>query len=370
MNSYLALGLMSGTSLDGVDLAYCRFTYKNDNWIYKILNTATLAYEKSWIDRLSTLPEASAARFVRENHAYGFFLGTLVKNFIGTNNIRPDFVSSHGHTIFHQPREHITLQLGDGAYLAAAAGLPVVCDFRTLDIALGGQGAPLVPIGDRLLFPDYEFCLNLGGIANVSFEEKGRRVAFDICACNMLLNTLANELDLAYDAGGQTARQGTLHPPTLTELNQAAFFSAPYPKSLGKEWVDAHSLRTLQAAPVSVADKLHTAAHHIAQQIARAIQAVGDKAAAADPEDQRTSGRRKRVLLTGGGAFNAYLEELIRQYLGPAYRVEVPDPELVNFKEALIFAFLGVLRWRQEVNCLSSSTGASKDNVGGAIYFN
>jgi anhydro-N-acetylmuramic acid kinase len=317
---------------------------------------------------LKSLPEASAARFVQENHAYGFFLGTLIKNFISTNNLIPDFVSSHGHTIFHQPQEHLTLQLGDGAYLAAAAGVPVICDFRTLDIALGGQGAPLVPIGDRLLFPDYEYCLNLGGIANVSFEDQGRRVAFDTCACNMLLNTLANELGQAYDTGGQTARQGTLHEQTLTELNQATFFAATYPKSLGKEWVDANSLRTLQGAPVSVADKLHTASHHIAQQIARAIQSVGGSPAL--QEKQRVPAAYQRVLLTGGGAFNAYLVELIRHYLGPAYEVVVPEPELVNFKEALIFAFLGVLRWRQEVNCLSSATGASRDNVGGAIYYN
>lgn len=359
MNSFFAIGLMSGTSLDGVDLAYCRFTYKNDRWIYKILYTTTLIYEKGWIERLNNLIDAPAAHFVQENHAYGHYLGTLIKNFVSTNNLKPDFVSSHGHTIFHQPREHISFQLGHGAYLAAAAGLPVVCDFRTLDIALGGQGAPLVPIGDRLLFPEYEYCLNLGGIANVSFEERGRRMAFDTCACNMLLNTLANERGQAYDAGGQMARQGNLHQPTLDELNQASFFSTPYPKSLGKEWVDAHSLLTLRSAPLSVEDKLQTGSHHIAQQIARAIQSVNQPA-----------GKPQRVLLTGGGAFNIFLVELIRKYLGPAYEVVVPEPELVNFKEALVFAFLGVLRWRQEINCLSSSTGASKDNVGGAIYFN
>lgn len=359
MNTFHAIGLMSGTSLDGVDLAYCRVTYKNENWIYKILNTATFIYEKNWADRLNRLPDVSAAFFVQENHAYGHYLGTLVKEFIQSNNLQPDFVSSHGHTIFHQPREHLTFQLGDGAYLAAAAGLPVVCDFRTLDIALGGQGAPLVPIGDRLLFSDYDFCLNLGGIANVSFEDQERRVAFDTCACNMLLNTLANELGLPYDEGGRIARQGRLHEATLTELNQADFFLAPYPKSLGREWVDVNSLRTLHAAPLSTADKLQTACHHIAMQVARSIQAV----------ERSTIGQR-RVLLTGGGAFNTYLVELIRLYLGTSYEGVVPEAELVNFKEALIFAFLGVLRWRQEVNCLSSATGASRDNVGGAIYFN
>jgi anhydro-N-acetylmuramic acid kinase len=367
MNSYHVIGLMSGTSLDGVDLAFCRFTYKNDNWIYKILNTTTLIYEKSWLDRLKNLPDTSASHFVRENHAYGKYLGSLIKNFIYANDLRPDFVSSHGHTIFHQPQEHLSFQLGDGAYLAAAAGLPVVCDFRTLDIALGGQGAPLVPIGDRLLFPQYDYCLNLGGIGNISFEDQGRRVAFDTCACNMLLNSLANECGLPYDDGGQIARQGKLNQPTFDLLNQADFFAAPHPKSLGKEWVDANSMRTLQQASASLPDKLHTASHHIALQIAQAIQATQ---AALAPTSAQEQPRRGRILLTGGGAFNSFLVELIRHYLGTGFEVVVPEPELVNFKEALVFAFLGVLRWRQQVNCLSSATGASQDNVGGAVYFN
>ena len=358
MNTYHIIGLMSGTSLDGVDLAYCSFTLDKGNWIYKILNTTTIEYSEDWLTRLTTLSQASAPEFVAADHAYGKHLGDLISNFVKVNHLTPDFVSSHGHTIFHQPAQHISWQLGHGAYIAAAAGLPVVSDFRTLDIALGGQGAPLVPIGDQLLFKDFDFCLNLGGIANISFEHQNRRIAYDISACNMLLNTLANELNLAYDKNGETARSGKLDKDLLQQLNAPAYFSASFPKSLGKEWVDENSLRSISASGISIPDKLHTACHHIAFQISEAVKTVG-----------KTT-QKPRMLVTGGGAFNTFLIELLQKYLGEACDIVVPEPEVVSFKEALIFAFLGVLRWRNEVNCLSSVTGASKDNVGGSIYQN
>jgi anhydro-N-acetylmuramic acid kinase len=353
---YQVIGLMSGTSLDGVDLAYCVFTYENENWIYKILNTNTFPYTPAWKDRLRGLMTASGPELVAADHLYGRYLGELVGDFIRDQDLHPDFVASHGHTIFHEPARHLTLQIGHGAYLAAAAGLPVVCDFRTLDVALGGQGAPLVPIGDQLLFKEYDFCLNLGGISNISFAATQGRMAYDIGACNMLLNTLANQKGLEYDADGDLARQGQLSADLLTQLNQPDFFQAPYPKSLGKEWVDQHSLATLLAADLPVEDKLHTACRHIAYQIGQALrQAAGTRA-------------NQKLLLTGGGALNQFLVELIRAEAGPAFTVVVPDAQLINFKEALIFAFLGVLRWHQSPNCLRSVTGARFDNIGGAVY--
>jgi anhydro-N-acetylmuramic acid kinase len=300
----------------------------------------------------------AGAELVRTDHLYGRYLGELVRDFIRDNDLQPSFVASHGHTIFHEPAQHLTLQIGHGAYLAAAAGTPVVCDFRTLDIALGGQGAPLVPIGDRLLFKDYDFCLNLGGIANISFETSQGRLAYDIGACNMLLNTLANQKGLEYDANGELARQGNLSPDLLSQLNRPAFFQAPYPKSLGKEWVDQHSLATLLAADLPVEDKLHTACRHIAYQIGQAVrQAAG-------------AGDQQKLLLTGGGAHNQFLVELIRQELPPRVAAVVPESQLINFKEALIFAFLGLLRWQQTPNCLQQVTGARHDNIGGAVYLN
>jgi anhydro-N-acetylmuramic acid kinase len=357
MIEHHVIGLMSGTSLDGVDLAYCSFTLDKGNWIYKIFNTTTIEYSKDWIIRLSALPQATAAEFVAADHAYGRYLGELVRNFVQENQLNPAFISSHGHTIFHEPSRHISWQLGHGAYLASAAGLPVVCDFRTLDIALGGQGAPLVPIGDKLLFPGYEFCLNLGGIANISFEHQGSRIAYDISACNMLLNTLAGQLSQPYDKNGDLARSGKFNETLFEELNTPSYFTQPFPKSLGKEWVDRNSLKSLQHSLTSVPDKLHTVCHHIAFQISQAVKMVG-----------KTT-KKPRILVTGGGAFNVFLIEQLRTYLGETCEVVIPEPELVSFKEALIFAFLGVLRRQNEINCLSSVTGADKDNVGGAVYW-
>lgn len=354
MDTYHVIGLMSGTSLDGVDIALCKFTYKDDNWIYNILDAATFIYPDNWIESLQGAETATARQLVALDHTYGAYLGQQVKAFLQQQAVQPDFVASHGHTIFHQPEQHISLQLGNGAYLAANAQLPVVCDFRTLDIALGGQGAPLVPIGDKFLFDQYDFCINLGGISNVSYATNGQRQAFDISACNMLLNTLANSISLPYDAGGALARTGKLLPNLLAELNAPLYFAQAAPKSLGKEWVLAHSLASIANSCGTVADKLHTVCHHIAMQLKQALP--------------RLHQQQHRVLLTGGGAFNLYLVELIRHYLGEDYRVEVPEPEVVSFKEALIFAFLGVLRWRGEHNCLRSVTGAAHNNSGGAIY--
>jgi len=356
-NSYHVIGLMSGTSLDGVDLAYCLFTYEKENWIYKILNTTTFLYSTEWEQKLLRGMQLSGAELTATDHAYGRYLGEFVKTFIADNDLQPDFVSSHGHTIFHLPEQDLTLQIGHGAYLAAAAGLPVVCDFRTLDIALGGQGAPLVPIGDELLFGNYDFCLNLGGIANISFSHGGTRVAYDICACNMLLNTLANQLNLPYDQDGTLAQSGKFSPELLHKLNTADYFQSSYPKSLGKEWVDQNSLAHLLGSDLPVTDKLQTACHHIATQIAASVQSIANQTA------------QPSLLVTGGGAFNSYLVQLIREAVEPSINVIVPEPELINFKEALIFAFLGVLRWEQIPNCLSSVTGARQDNVGGAIYW-
>lgn len=352
--SYHVIGLMSGTSLDGLDIAHCRITYKSQNWIYEILNTTTSTYDDILLESLRTVETASALDLVALDHSFGRFVGQQVRAFVEQHQLQPDFIASHGHTIFHQPEKHISLQIGHGAYIAAHAKLPVVSDFRTLDIALGGQGAPLVPIGDELLFNAYDYCINLGGIANVSYNQNGQRIAFDTSACNMLLNALANSIGKPYDENGNTARSGSLDQSLLQQLNAPAYFSAPAPKSLGKEWVLAHSHASITDSTASVADKLNTVCHHIAQQLTQALPPLHEGL--------------HRVLLTGGGAFNLYLVEQIQRQLGAAYQVEVPEPEVVSFKEALIFAFLGVLRWRGEHNCLSSVTGASRNNIGGSIY--
>jgi anhydro-N-acetylmuramic acid kinase len=277
-------------------------------------------------------------------------LGEVVLDFVHKHKLSPDFIASHGHTVYHMPSNGLTFQFGDGAEIAAASGLQVVCDFRSTDIALGGQGAPLVPIGDKYLFGNYTYCLNLGGIANISFDKYGKRRAFDICPCNIPLNKMAAKFDMLYDDKGAIAASGKVNSKLLDILNDDAYYSQSPPKSLDGNWAKYYFMRMVDKSKSSNEDKMRTICEHIAMQIS-----------AAAPYKKGES-----MLVTGGGAYNTFLMERIKA-LCPA-KVIIPDNKTVEFKEALIFAFLGVLRMRGEINCLSSVTGARKDSIGGAVY--
>lgn len=345
------LGLMSGTSLDGVDLALC------DIWDsgYRILAADTVAYPAEWKQRLSTLENASALDYALAHAELGHFFGHVINKFLEDKE-RPEAIASHGHTIFHQPARGLTTQIGDGDAIAAETGLPVVSNFRTLDVALGGQGAPLVPIGDELLFGQYDACLNLGGIANISYRFDDVRVAYDICPCNMALNRLAAMLGHPYDKGGANARSGDVHTCLLHELDALEYYTLPGPKSLGKEWFVGEFWPLVKAflgvvpSHPQVRDALATVTSHIAMQIARVVEAQGIKT----------------LLVTGGGAWNSYLVDLVGEYC-PEVRITVPDALIVNYKEAIVFAFLGYLRMGGKVNTLASVTGAKCDSVGGNL---
>ncbi len=348
MDSYRIVGLMSGTSLDGLDIALCHFTM-DENWSFEIVAAETVSYDEAFKVKLSGLSKGSAIDLARFNIDFGRYCGEKVADFIKREKVAADFIASHGHTIFHQPAAGYTCQIGDGAALSVAAGLPVVCDFRTTDVALHGQGAPLVPIGDQLLFREYSYCLNLGGIANISFEKDGKRLAFDISACNILFNHLALEKGLSYDKDGEIAKSGKVHSGLLEKLDAGKYYSKAFPKSLGREDVDIilNEHFTMNSYSLNTEDLMATAVEHVARQIGKYAE----------------SGK---MLVTGGGAFNSYLMARIKKYSGAT--LILPDPLLVNYKEALIFAFLGLRRWRSEYNCLSSVTGANRDNIGGAIY--
>jgi anhydro-N-acetylmuramic acid kinase len=282
---------------------------------------------------------------------FGYFSGVAAKKFMLKHRIKPNFIAAHGHTIFHQPGLQLTFQIGCGATVAAITGVDTCCDFRSTDVALGGQGAPLVPIGDELLFSDFDLCLNLGGFANISFRKANKRLAYDICPANIVLNELAQQLNKSYDRNGALARKGQLNNNLLEELNNIPYYSLKAPKSLGKEWVKEQVWPLLnRAKKSSVEDKLATFCYHIAEQVA-----------------QSTKGQaRRKMLVTGGGAFNGFLMTALKA--SSAVTLVVPDRLSVSFKEALIFAFLGVLRSRDQVNALRSVTGAKKDSVGGAWY--
>ena len=340
---------MSGTSLDGLDLAACRFTF-DKKWNFEILKVNTISYSHKWVNKLANAADLNALDFAFLHNEYGKFIGKQVVDFCSDLTEKPAIISSHGHTIFHQPSMHLTVQAGNGAFIAAATGIPAICDFRNLDIALGGQGAPLVPIGDELLFGEYEFCLNLGGIANVSFRENDERKAFDICPANMAFNHFAKELDYEYDLNGSMGRSGHVHHELLNLLNLLDFYQIKGPKSLGREWFTTHFLPLIYSFQLSPEDTLRTLYEHVSDQLTNAV-------------DKYPKGQ---ILITGGGAHNVFLVELFSEKT--KHKTIVPSSQIIDFKEAIIFAFLGVLRLRNEINCLKSVTGAHHNNSGGVIY--
>lgn len=338
---------MSGTSLDGLDVAYCEFWLEKNKWNFKILKAETISYSLEWKNLFLACETATALQLIENHKVFGAFCGNVVKQFCATNTIHPDFVSSHGHTIFHQPQKNITFQLGCGATIAAVSGFKTVCDFRSTDVALYGQGAPLVPIGDELLFNEYDYCLNLGGFANVSFKENGNRIAFDICPVNIVLNHLSEQKGKPYDDNGTWARNAITDVDLLNKLNTIPFYGKSGPKSLGKEWVLETIMPLLKNSTASVDDLLNTFTLHAAEQIAKTF-------------------KKGKVLVTGGGAFNCFLIEQIKQKSD--VEICIPANNTIQFKEAMLFAFIGVLRITEQNNALKSATGASKDNCGGAVY--
>lgn len=351
--THTIIGLMSGTSLDGVDLVCCTFTYKNGKWSFTIKSSETVKYNLVWKNKLKQVENESALQLALLDVNYGHYLGKLVKSFIYKYNLQPDFVASHGHTVFHQPKNKLTKQIGSGAAIAAEVNLPVVCDFRSLDVALGGQGAPLVPIGDKLLFSNANACINLGGFANISYSKNSRVIAYDICPVNIVLNALAEKLGKEYDKGGSLAKKGKVNLVLLDKLNHLSFYGQKPPRSLGKEWVLENIFPLLNSKSVSVVDQIRTFTEHAAIQIANELLHFKKDAL---------------VLYTGGGTFNDFLMQRIQHHTHVS--MVIPDRKIIEYKEAIIFAFLGLLRMLETPNALRSVTGSVKDNVGGCVYFN
>jgi anhydro-N-acetylmuramic acid kinase len=346
---------MSGTSLDGLDLAYCQIWKKLGRWEFKILESKSVSYNKETFNKLKKSIYLPADELLIFHNTYGTWLGEHAKKFIEEYNLEVDFISSHGHTTHHQPARGLTFQIGSGQHLANASGQKVVCDFRTNDVALGGQGAPLVPIGDRLFFSSYDFCLNLGGISNISFEQNGKRLAYDIGLANMILNHITQKVQLAYDEDGQLARKGTLNKGLLQQLNALEFYSLPFPKSIGFEWFVEKVVPIVDGTVDSLENLLRTAIHHICEQVALQVQ-------------QQATKKENTLLVTGGGALNSFLIDTLQEKLGSTTKVETPSKTLIEYKEALVFGLMGVLRLEQEINCLSSVTGAKRDSSSGVVF--
>ena len=349
--TYKVIGVMSGTSLDGIDLAAVEFTILDQKWSFKILEKETISYTENWVNQLKEAVTFSEEKLTQMNENYTILLGGIIKDFINKFHLEDiDAVCSHGHTILHQPQNGFTLQIGNLPTIAKIVGTKVVCNFRVQDVQLGGQGAPLVPIGDRILFSEYDYCLNLGGFSNISFEENNNRIAFDISPVNTVLNFYANKLGLDYDDKGEISRSGKLNSDLLNELNALEYYSKPFPKSLGFEFVKEIVLPLIENYPIAIEDKIHTFTEHIALQTAKVLPSKNGK-----------------LLVTGGGAYNTFLMERMQFHL-PSLKIIIPDAEILEFKEALIFALLGVLKLRDEINVLGSVTGAKKNHSSGLIF--
>ena len=345
---YFIIGLMSGTSLDGIDLVYVKFD-KKDAKYFSIIASDTISYSDYWREKLKLAIDFCKDKIKDLDISYGKLLGEEINLFIKKNKIKIiDFIASHGHTILHQPDDGITLQIGNGRVISDLTNQQVICDFRTQDVKLGGQGAPLVPIGDELLFANYDFCVNLGGFANVSFKEKDKRVAFDICPVNIVLNHYVEKLGFEYDDKGKIAFGGKINTVLLQKLNALEFYKKTPPKSLGMEWVQEKILPIIDEFETDIPSILRTFIEHSSIQIGKIIY------------------ENESVLLTGGGVFNDFL--IRRLEFHSKRKVKIPSSKLINYKEALIFAFLGLLRAENQVNCLKSVTGATKNHSSGVIF--
>lgn len=348
--NYNVIGVMSGTSLDGVDLAHVKFN-KGNHWNYEILETETVSYSDEWLNKLKLAVNFSGSQLAQLNIDYTHLLAEIIKDFITNNQIESlDAVCSHGHTILHKPYLGYTLQIGNLPIISELINEDVVCDFRVQDVGLGGQGAPLVPIGDQLLFSEYHYCLNLGGFSNISFDDKGERIAFDISAVNTVLNYYSNTLGFEYDDKGEIAKSGILNAELFQKLNDLEFYSLNYPKSLGIEFVNEIIFPLMKLFEISINDKMHTFVEHIAFQISKVVNK-----------------KDASLLITGGGVYNVFLIEKIKSYLLNT-NIVIPDDKTIQFKEALIFSFLGVLKLRDEINVLRSVTGAKENHSSGKVY--
>lgn len=352
-SSFKMIGLMSGTSGDGLDIAYCEFE-KKDAWDFSVPIAETIPFPKKLGKKLRHAHEMNGLKLARLDLDFGEWMGSAVKAFVQKHGLQPQALASHGHTVFHQPKKGLSLQIGNGWSLHRSSGLTVINDFRMLDVQLGGQGAPLVPIGDRLLFGAYDYCINLGGIANISMESDGKRVAFDICFFNLLLNYFAEECGKPYDKDGKLAAKGKILKKALRQLNQLPYYRIAGAKSLGREDLSDY-LKILEwSEEHKPSNVLHTLVVHFVQQIQDVLKPV--------------AGRKASVLITGGGAKNSFFMEKLSEVIGDDFNIVPVGETLVDFKEALVFAFLGVLRLRGETNTLASVTGAERDSCGGQVF--
>jgi len=349
-STYHIIGLMSGTSLDGLDICYARYSYTT-KWSFEIINATTVPYNHAWVNILKNLIYKSRSEIDLVDIEYTKLLSNLILDFIDLHQITNlDAISSHGHTVIHKPKEGLTFQIGNLKLLSELTNHTCVCDFRQQDVSLGGQGAPLVPVGDDLLFSDYKFCINLGGFCNISFTKSNDLLAFDICPLNIGLNYYSKKLGFDFDESGSLSSSGEIIQPLLKRLNSLSYYNLFGPKSLGLEWVQKNIFIDTSKYDYNSQDILRTLVEHSAIQISEILNEYGNGT----------------VLLSGGGVKNTFFID--RLYFHSSSKFIIPETLIVDFKEALIFGFLGVLKLRNEINCVMSVTGASRNHSSGKVY--
>ena len=348
MGKIKVIGVMSGTSLDGLDLCHVVFNLENLS-DFKIANSTTIIYPKNISEKLYNIVDKNITEINKIDIDYGTFIGESINNFISDLNLNDiDLISSHGHTVFHQPDIGKTLQIGNGKIINKITGIKTVNNFRAQDLSLNGQGAPLVPIGDKILFSNFKYCLNLGGFINLSIKLGNDIIAYDICPFNTVLNFYSRKIGYEYDEDGLISSRGKVNSNLFNELNSISFYSKTNPKSLGIEFVINQIFPLINNYKICEEDILATFVNHAALQISKNIN---------DSE---------KVLLSGGGTYNKNLVAILQKKY--SINTHIPEKQIIDFKEALIFALLGVLRVQNKVNCLKSVTGAIKDHSSGEIY--
>tara|TARA_S200000501_G_scaffold377390_1_gene435607 strand:+ start:257 stop:1324 length:1068 start_codon:yes stop_codon:yes gene_type:complete len=349
-NSYKVIGVMSGTSLDGIDICFATYYYHFGKWEFTFNNSKTVKYDKNWVYKLKNAHHLNEENLLKLDVEYTKYLSNSILQFIDENKINNiDLISSHGHTVLHQPKKLITYQIGNRFELSKNTGIPVVCDFRVQDVQLGGQGAPLVPIGDLLLFRNYSHCLNLGGFSNISIKYENKIIAYDICPVNVVLNNYSRLLGLDFDMDGRISESGQIDKDLLESLNSISYYNSKYPKSLSIEWVENKIFPIINSFKISTNDVLRTYIEHIAIQISNNLK-----------------GDNLKILISGGGVKNKFLMKRIKEL--STENLEIISENITDYKEALIFGFMGVLKICNEINCLKSVTGANIDHSSGVMY--
>lgn len=359
--TYHAIGLMSGSSLDGLDIAFVEFHEQAGKWKYHLQYAETIAYNEKWGNQLKNAAQLSIYDYYVLHTQYGCWIAEQINIFIDKHQLhhQVQIIASHGHTVLHHPAKHITAQIGDGATIAAHTGINVVSDMRNMDIALNGQGAPIVPVGEQLLFSEYNYLLNLGGIANITIKQNNIYKAFDVCPANRVLNALAGQRNLDMDVDGILASKGKLIQPLFDELNKQPYYQQAYPKSLANEFGTDILLPIIQSFNISTEDALHTYVQHIIHQICNTILYFNNN----------SNNTKDKIFITGGGALNKYLVNQLQAFLSiQNIEIVLPDKNTIQYKEALIMALLGILRWREENTVLASVTGANRNSIGGAVW--